>query len=108
MTHICNKCGNYESFSGTATYSVTGTRTWNVRFDGEGCIDEDIEETDSEIEDGDMEEDSIEDCYDCGSSNIEWLDDDDFETWKETHFDSEGNFHITKVTQSIDARGNLI
>lgn len=88
MPWQCSNCGNIDRFKGYQEYTEYGT---------EGIIvngnDEIIDYFDRESSNSDAGDMHIEKCVKCDSTEIQYLEEEEFEKWHDSHFDENGNFY---------------
>ena len=96
MPYCCYECGNTKEFRGYEEYTAWGTE--RCTFNGEGNAQD---YTDSEENEREQNETHVEECIKCNSNNIEYLEGEKFEEWKEKFFDEECKFIKEGVKKGI-------
>lgn len=88
MGYVCGECGNDKNFRG---YEIRREKIYQeIIIDSEGS--EVLKYLDSETDDSEVEETTVEKCCNCDSKGILWLEGTELEKWYKTHFDTFGKF----------------
>ena len=102
MVRCCKDCGVSKEFNGKQEYKEYGTESLLVDEN-----DEIIDYRDRDSSDNETDNLEVYSCGKCNSENIEWLESEEYDEWKSSYFDEDGNYHKEEIKSSLQPKGSV-